>query len=406
MAERMKLGTTDLIDRLRRDPLALYRHAYDDGMNMSQWLKRHSSVGEKDDDGLDPFDRIQREVGVVTRSDPVAGYWASEAAFFFDTQIGRALAHEFVARQWRKVSYATPEEQRAIYLSTDGTPGSWQRPYAEAQMARWDEIITPQIPLAALIAITTPIEGQDYRSFYLEHSAEEVRQFRLGESAEIPIAKLTDHENVIQLKKYVRGLRASYEQMRRMRVDKFALHIQRVASQSEIDKVSTVVDISINGDGNSNTAATTYDLTTLDTGASAGTLTLKGWLAFKMKFANPYILDTALMREAVALDLQLLNTGSANVPLVAISGEGFIGGLRPINRFADNVGFGWLDDVPALQILGMDTRQAIERVVEIGGDITETERFITNQTSVITMTEVEGYAVLDQNASNLLDVDA
>jgi len=391
------------LERLNENPLAIIKDAYRHGRTLSRHLDR---LSPSDNGDIDAFSRLMKAADIRVTSDPIAGYWASEGSKFFDEgPAGRVLFSEFFARKWREVRWQTGQ-QRAIFLSSDDTPGSWQRPYAEAMQPRWDEMITPAIPLSEVIAMTTPITGQDYRSFYLEYSAENLRQFRVGESAEIPITTLTDHENVITLKKYGRGLEATYEQMRRMRVDKLARIIQMMAVQSEIDKLAAAITILINGDGNSNTSATNSNLTTLDPDTVAGTLTLKAWLSWKMKFANPYIITTALMQEAAALDLALLNTGSGNIPLVGYNAGGMVQGLTPINQTSDGVRYGWTTDATANVILGLDRRYALEDVVEIGGEIAEMERFITNQTQVVVMTEVHGFASLDATAVRTLTLNA
>jgi hypothetical protein len=315
---------------------------------------------------------------------------------------------EFVARQWRKVSFGMQQQERATFLSSSGIAGSFERPYIDAMAPRQNQQIAPAIPLSELVAMTTAIDGDTYRSYYLTYDATALRKYRVGETADIPIADLVGAEHTISLKKYGRGLRASYEVLRRMRVDKLSYYIQMMAVQAEIDKVVGALDVLINGDGNSNTTPTTHNLTTLDSTATAGTLTLKGWLAFKFKFVQPYVLTTALMQEAVALQLALLNTGSGNIPLATIpSGQGALGtGLTPINQFADNVRYGWTSDAPSLKIVAFDKRFALERVTEVGSEISEMERFILNQTQVLTFTEVEGYACLDSNGTKILNVNA
>ena len=112
------------------------------------------------------------------------------------------------------------------------------------------------------------------------------------------------------------------------------------------------------------------------------------------------------MQEAVALQLALLNTGSANIPLISANLGNLGTSLTPINQFADAVRYGWTSDAPALKIVGFDPRFAIERVTEIGADISEIERFTTKQTQTLTMSEVEGYALMDVNAVEILDVNA
>lgn len=397
MPEITALSTTELYQRLNENPLDIMKDAYKRGVNVSGYLEQLSPSDKGD--RLDTFGRLLREAGIVTRSDPAAGYWASRADTFLTGPGNRALLSEFFARKWRQVAFANPQ-QRAIYLSGDDVPGSWQRPYAEAQAARWDTQLAPAIPLAELVGMTTPIDGQDYRSFYMTYDATALRKFRVGESAEIPIATLADAEHTINLKKYGRGLRASYEQMRRMRVDKLAMQIAFMAIQSEVDKVAAAIYVLINGDGNSNSASN-YNLTTLDSDTVAGTLTVKAWLSWKMKWANPYMVTTALMQEADALKLLLLNIGSANVRLDGLNLGGMTQSITPINMTSDGVRYGWTSDATANKILGFDRRVTLENVVEIGGVVDEMERFITNQTQVMTMTEVQGFAIMDNNQKTL-----
>lgn len=399
-----KLTAADIHRRLS-DPeqaIALHREAAGAGMPLGRYLETLDPSPQ--DSKLDAFGRQLREAGIITRSDPQAGLWASEADVFFKTPAGRALYPEFFARRWREVAFATPQ-QRAILLSSDSIVGGWDRPYADTSAPRWNDQFTPPIPLSEIVAMTTPITGEDYRSLYMTYDAEQLRKFRVGESAEIPMATLASAERSIRLRKYGRGLRATYEQLRRMRVDRLAWWIRWAALQSEVDKVAAALAVLVSGDGNANTAATEVDLTTLDSGATPGTLSLEAWLNFRMEFEPPYMLTTALARRADALQLILLNSGSANIPLAGLNLAGIGNTLTPINTLADGVRYGWTDDAPADKIVGFDRRFALEHVMEIGSEISETERYITNQTQVITMTENSAFAVIDPAASKLLDLE-
>jgi hypothetical protein len=123
-----------------------------------------------------------------------------------------------------------------------------------------------------------------------------------------------------------------------------------------------------------------------------------------MNFAPPYVMTTVLAQIDEIVQLVSLNMGTANMPLVGSSFSGLGNTLTPINATADGVRYGWTDEAPDTKYLGFDRRAALEQVTEIGGDITETERFITNQTEVTVMTEVNGFAVLDSAATKLLDI--
>jgi len=393
-------------DMLRQMGLRVYRDAYDEGMSLSAYLEKQDPSAEYHD-GTDAFQRLLQAADIRVKALPDYGVQASTYEEFNRDETTRALIPEWLLRTWREVQTGKPFSTRALYGSSDAAAGSWDRPYAEASAARWSQQVAPAIPLSELVAITTPINAGEYRAYYLTSDTAATGMTRVAEGAEVPRVKLTGGDHTINLLKYGRGLEATYEQLKRQRVDKLALHVRRMAVQAEVDKVGAILDVMVNGDGNTGTEPTTHNLTTLDTGAIAGTLSLKGWLAFKMKFANPYVLTGALAQEAVALQMMLLNTGSANVPLVMVQQPSGLGAFTSINPgLRDSVALGWTADAPALKIVGFDRRFAIERIVDIGSTITEVEQFITRQVQVLVVTEAEGYAIIDKNAINILNVNA
>lgn len=378
----------------------LHREALQAGVPLSRYLEVINPT--QPDEGLDAFQRQLKKAGIITRNNPRAGFWASRAEVFFKTTAGRALYPEFFAREWRSVVFATPQ-QRAIQLSSDAILGNQERPWAEAG-PYWNNQFAPAIPLSELVAQTSAIQGEDYRSLYMTYDAEALRLYRIGESAEIPMATLDVSRRANQLHKYGRGLRFSYEALRRMRVDKLAWWIRWQALQSEIDKVSAALTVLVAGDGNSGTAATEVDLTDMHPTATPPTLTLQAWINFRMQFTQPYVMTTALMQADEALQVIMLNAGTANMPLAGLNLAGIGNSLTPINPVSDGIRYGWTAEAPDAKIIGFDNRFALEHVTEIGSEITETDKFITNQTEVITMTETSGFGIIDPAATRVLDL--
>lgn len=400
----------DIFERMSAD---LYRRAHEERMSLSAWLEEEDP-SEPYKDGLDAFSRQLKVAGIRCSSDPAKGYYADTFDIFEKSTNNRALLPEWAFRQWKRatgrdvVTFRAAGEHERTPFTSDMLPlGSIFRPYADAAAARMAQL-APAIPLAELVAIETPIDTDSYRMWYLtEPAADQKRFVRIGEGAEVPEVTLTGSEHYLKIYKFGRAFRTTYEFLRRSRIDLVALHIARMAIQAEDDKVAAAMDVMINGDGNAATAATVYNLTALDPLATPGFLTLRAWLSFKLKFKNPYALTTILGQEAAILSTQLLSTGNANVPLVSIAGPSGFGGFRPINpQLRDSVGYGITDQAPANQIVGIDRRFGLERVSEIGGNITEMERYIRNQTQVLVMTEVEGYGVFDQNATKILNLAA
>lgn len=406
MTPTIQAGRPGPQDTLRSMSGVTYREAYKRGMSLSAYLEDLHPQAEYND-GLDAFSRLLRVADIRVNSIPELGVMASRFEAFDQNENTRALVHEWMARQWRRVAMGGKRGTRGVVISnSDDSVGGGAHPWIDAG-ARAATQIAPAIPLAELVALTTPIDGDAYRAYYLNDAAADRRMVRVGEAAEIPKVSLTGSDQTIRLYKYGRVLEASYEILRRMPIDKVGYYIQRLAVQAETDKVATVIDVLVNGDGNAGTGATSFNLTALDSGTTANNLTLKAWLAFKLKFPNPYMLTTALVQEAVALSLMLLNTGSANIPLVAITNMSNFGSFRQINPgLADQVGLGWTSDAPANKILGVDTRMAVERVIEIGANVQEVEKFVTRQTQALAMTETEGYSIMDKNAAKLIDLTA
>lgn len=386
-----------------------YHQAYSRGMSLSAYLETQDP-SEGYEDGLDAFERLLRAANIRSASRPELGVYADSA----DLMIGpnapanvRALFPEWAARMWRRGRFGASASTRSLHTIADHVAGGTVSPWAMAAGPRATRQIAPAIPLAELIAISTGINSAAYEAFYITDNAAEQRLVRVGEGATMPRAKLTGGDHTIRLKKYGRTLEATYEFLRRARLDWLGLHIQRIAAQVETDKVAAVIDIIVNGDGNSGTAAAVHNLTALDSAASAGTMTLKGWLAFKMKFATPYTLTTALVQEAVALQLMLLSAGSANIPAVTFGQSAGFSMFRPINPgLADGTGLGWTAEAPTLKVVALDNRMGVEQVTEIGSTLQEVQRWSLNQTETLTLSEVEGYKIFDPAATAVLNVNA
>ena len=111
-------------------------------------------------------------------------------------------------------------------------------------------------------------------------------------------------------------------------------------------------------------------------------------------------------QEQNTLQLELLNTGSANIPR-AVAGGVFAQEFQNMNtRLADNVKTGDIDSVPSNLLLGIDGRVAVKRWYEIGAEIREVDKWIREQKESFVMSETEGYQVDEPLAVKTLQLDA
>lgn len=115
---------------------------------------------------------------------------------------------------------------------------------------------------------------------------------------------------------------------------------------------------------------------------------------------------TVLTRNDVALQLLLLNVGSANIPMLMMLNQPGMTSFRSINQTADNVAIGRTASAPASTIVAFDRRLALKRLTVIGANISEVERYVRNQTEIVTMTEMEAFAVIDGNSVKTLNIAA
>ena len=358
---------------------------------------------EEYDDGMDAYERCLYVAGIRVNSDSAAGAWASTGAAFLDQENTKQLFPEFIARKIRQARFG----QTRAYTSADLIPGSAERPYADNLTPRDDIQIAPAIPLSAVISETTPITGAEYRATYIENDTANQRLVRVGEGAPLPKARLKSHEDVTSMYKFGRSLEATYEQLRRMRVDRLGRHIQKITVQTEKDQVGTALDTIVNGDGNANTAAAVTAQSSLDSTATVNKLSFLAWQMFIKLFESPYVMTTALMQSDVATMLEMLNTGSANLLMVSMMQQSkSIVPITPINQTGTGLGYGWLSTAPAHKIVAWDKRFALERVIEIGSEIQEIMMWINRQVKEMTISMNEGYSVIDQSASHILDLSA
>jgi hypothetical protein len=421
VVERMRARSKDINTQLGP---AMLEEAGRRNLTLSQYLEREDPSREWRD-GMDAFQRQLMLTPVVTNSVPEDGIICDHLEQFAKTMAGRILFAEWAQRVWRTATGKHEATRAAVVRPKSGTPAvaipNTERTYVstEGALNTWLHMpatdpdphisqIQPQVPLNALLARTQPIDGDAFISFYLtDPAAAAMRWAHIPEGSPVPRTRLTGGDHAIRTKKFGRALEATYETLRRVRIDLIRLTIARMAMQAELDKVAAVIDVVVNGDGNSNTSATVYNLTTLDPAATAGTLTLKGWIKFKAKFVSAYRIDTVLAQEDPIMQLLLLSTSNANIPLVTIAGAAGFGGLEPLNNITgDSVRYGLTADAPASKLVGIDTRLAIQRIEENGSNIQESFRWIENQTELLVMTENEAYSTLDQRAVNILNIAA
>lgn len=358
----------EIVDRAKLELLMESRKAK---MTLTNYLES-IDPSENYNDGMDAFERQLFVAGIRTTSDFAKGIYADPIERFYmsDQPASPVLFPEFINRQVRVALLAPPI-------------------------------------LDELVAITTPIDSDSYRTIYLQDTVSQRQLRRVSEGGELPRLKVLTSEKAVSLRKYGAILEGSYEAYRRMRIDLFSLHLSRIALQAMLDKSQEALDVIINGDGNSN-AATNYNLTALDPATTVSKLTYYAWLRWGLKLW-PYQLTTVVGGEAELLSVLTLQFPNIN-PLMILS---MLQNQGPVSMKLElaqdiwtNIRLVYLQSAPANVLTGIDRRNALEMVLEIGGSITETDRIISKQLNEIAITEVLAFSQIMPQAISTMTLNA
>lgn len=343
-----------------------------EGVSLSTYLNnKYANIVEKFNGELDAFDIALLSRGIIVKDNLNLGIQSSSMMKFFTTDENRMLFPEFIIRQLRQIS---------------GMPS----------------IIND------LVASTRVINGDSAKQIVLDLSntpagqknKQALKKRRIAEGANIPVAELKLGETSIKIYKYGIGVKATYEVLRRTTVDMFRKQMELVSVQASYDEVGAVIDVVLNGDGNTNPAVV-YKATDLNEDATEGKLDEITLVKFLVKQA-PFNFDTLIVDEDVYTQICTIlmdkNLTNAINPKVSFEfPQGLLSNLKVI----------YSEDLRQTtdkkhQIIGLAKNYAIEKTVEAGSTINEVAKTVENQTQIAVLTENAGFNKIDSRASAIL----
>lgn len=345
------------------------------GVSLSTYLNnKYASIVEKFNGELDAFDIALLSKGIIVKDNLEFGIQSSSMMTFFTTDENRALFPEFIIRQLRQIS-GMPSIINDIVAST--------------------RVITGDSAKQVVLDLSDTPAG--------EKNKKALKKRRIAEGADIPVATLKLGETSIKIYKYGVGVKATYEVLRRTTIDMFRKQMELVSLQASYDEVGAVIDVVLNGDGNTNPAAV-YKRSVLNPSGTAGVLDVTTLVKFLIKQA-PFNFNTLLVDEDVYTQICTIlmdkNLTNAINPQVTFEfPQGLLSTLKVI----------YSEDVPMTagnkhQIVGLAKDYAIEKTLEAGSVINEVEKASSNQTQMAYMTENAGFNKIDSRASAILELD-
>lgn len=350
----------------------LYQQAHSKEMTLSMYLESLDPTPENCK--LDAFERLMKEAGIITKNIPEKNVFSSKVEAFYRTSENKILFPEYIARTLVQSMVQYPVFQY-------------------------------------LVAARTMIDSNVYKAAYLDlddaNNKKATQMKRVTEASELPVARLKLGESAINIYKYGRAIEASYEALRRMTLDIFNIHLQEIGIQAADNKIAEILSVIKDGDGNKN-AATQYKTSELDSTATSK-LTRESFIRFLLKFyprnCNTIVSDedgliqllevlypasnsAALMDELIAKGLNI----SVVLPQGLVSNVTLL--YSPYVEKIDN----------KVAFYGLNRESAIEEIVEIGSTINEADKFIKNQTEILTVSENSGFRKILKKSSAILKV--
>jgi len=364
MADRITLATLNS---------NMYRQAHEQNMTLSMFLESLDPTTEGSN--LDAFERLMKEAGILTRNIPEKNIFSSKVEAFYRTDSNKILFPEYVARTLVQAMVEYPV-------------------------------------FKYLVAARTMIDSNVYKAGYLDlddaNNKKAAQMRRVTEAADLPVAKMKLGETAINIFKYGRAIEASYEALRRMSLEVFNIHLQEIGVQAADNKIAEILTIIKDGDGNNN-AATSYKAKDLDSSFSAA-LTRTAWLKFLLKF-YPRNCNTVVSDEDGLIQILevLYPASSTAAKMDELLAKGLSVAVELPQNLVTNVTLLYSPHVEKIggkhALYGLNRESAIEEIVEVGSTINEVDKFIKNQTELMTVSENSGFRKILKRSSAIMTLE-
>ena len=369
-----------------------YKKACDLGMTLWQYFEiiQPSKPGET----LTAFERQLQLSGIITKSDPSRGLFASTGEYFFQSD-----------RPGSAILFPVLLQKTAL----------WAKMNLIADINK-------------LVATTRTISGSTaYQALYIDDSSiinqgadAHGRRFRVDQRGQFPTVKIGWSETANAVTKHGVKLDWTYEFVRRASIELMTTVVARIMMQDQQELFNEGVSLAINGDGTpANPAAVVKKFRVSGisgpndifienaSGLTAGSINYEGYLKFIGGF-RPYNINILVGNVNTLTKLILMAKPNID-PLAIITTllePHTQGGLTTDSTFGQlfpNITFYPSTSIADNVIVGFDTQFAMERVIELGSDIQEVERVISNQTEAMVISIADGMSKIFPSAIQVLD---
>lgn len=248
--------------------------------------------------------------------------------------------------------------------------------------------------LKDIVGSSTKIDAMQYTAIYADEiKDEDIELDDIAEAAEFPETTITLRNQNTKFYKRGRLLKISYEAMKLMQIDMFALHLRKIGVGIGRQQLRDALHVLIYGDGNKN-AAKVLTLGDGVIGGVSGNLTYNEIVKFYMEFAQGYDINTALAPKDVLTKILLME--EFKDPQAGFN-------YQKTGEMVNPLGSKWLraDVLAEGTIIGLDKKYCLEEVT-VSNTMIEYDKIINRQVERAAISEIKGFNKIYADSAKIL----
>jgi len=238
-----------------------------------------------------------------------------------------------------------------------------------------------------LVAETSVVDSIDFHKIYIEDTEAQRQTGKISIGGEMATTKISVGKRSIYLQKYGRYLEVAYEEIDKVRFNMFGRILERVGQQIQIDETDDMINVLINGDGNTDsTPGTTVESDATGTVATADVIE---WVTC---LPTPYRMTDMIGKKALLVEYYSVFFGlSAPSDQIGVTKLVF----PEVHEWDRTI-------VTSDYFIGIDKRYAVEHITS-GNVLTESEKIIKRQINGTAVSIRDAFSIIDNDAVAIFD---
>lgn len=248
--------------------------------------------------------------------------------------------------------------------------------------------------LNQIVGTSTKIDAMQYTAVYGDTiDQEDIELTDIAEAAEFPETEIKLRNQNTKFYKRGRALKISYEALKLMKIDMFALHLRKMGVGIGKQQLRDALYTLIYGDGNKNEAEV-LTIGKAPIGGTSGKLTYNEIVKFYMDFKQGYDVNTVLAPKDILTTILLME--EFKDPQAGFN-------FQKTGKMVNPIGSNWLraDIIEEGTIIGLDKKFCLEEVTVVNTMI-EYDKIINRQVERAVISEIKGFNKIYKDSAKIL----